>query len=959
MQEPLASGAQHQPAPVATLSVRRARLACVACGSARLAAGGGDGALRLWRWRPALGWQPVGRAAAHRYGVAAVAFAASGAVLATAGGDGAARVWAADGPRERRALAAPGAAAARALCWAGGERLCVGHDDGGLRVWAVRAGALLAHVRAHEGALAALAAPAGGALLLAACSEGVLKAYDAAALARAGAAGGPGPAPLLWEDGVHDLGALCGAAWARGAATGGRDSLVRVWRVRGAGRTRALAARGALAGHAAAVTALAGARGLLLSASLDGTARLWAAEAGACLRVLAAHARAATCAALAQDGRYAVTGADDDTLHTWALGALALQDALEPVCAPAAHFALGDLEGIGPVAEAADEEAGTEAGAEAEAGAERAQCVWRAPGGAAINSLASAGPRLAAACGWVFCANIAIKPNRLICIVENFLMSPDYRFDGFGFSAERRETTDTRHPGEHYRRASSDGRVRVFCVAGGRLRLTLELPAHAYAALAVDLGAGLLLSGGRDGRARLGLAGAAGGGGAVRDARLSPARPPLLLLASDDGVAAVWGVEPLTPEPLHARAAAHDAGVLSCDFERGAAAGAGAHLLATGGRDGRVRLWRTAGGALAAEGARAAHAGGAVCVRWGEGAAAALLATGGADRWARVWRVALAGGRAQLSALAALPAAAGGAVATCPAAGRVAVGSLGGELALWRLPAARAAGEGADARAWGAAGVLRWLREYVTRAPGAPGATGGAEAARLERAARRLDGARLLDAPLRELLHVFGYATDTNTADSVDETDETDLAVLTDESDATDETEVDELVEQEVNATGAEDGVDGVDAADEENAAHEEDAADAADEADAADAADEADGEVAADVADALLERLRDELLWLRRDDVPDELESRAPHSLRCPLTHRLLREPARAADGYTYERQNFLHWQLASGGLRSPVSGRRLHSAQLAPNYGVREALRRFVGWPRLAPAPVTPHDG
>lgn len=113
---------------------------------------------------------------------------------------------------------------------------------------------------------------------------------------------------MLWEDGAHDLGVLCATALARGAATGGHDGRVRVWRVAGGGRGRRVLAGATLTGHAAAVTALRWARGVLASASLDRTARLWDADAAACVRVLHAHSRYLTCVALADDLRYMVTG---------------------------------------------------------------------------------------------------------------------------------------------------------------------------------------------------------------------------------------------------------------------------------------------------------------------------------------------------------------------------------------------------------------------------------------------------------------------------------------------------------------------------------------------------------------------------------------------------------------------------------------------------------------------------
>lgn len=46
-----------------------------------------------------------------------------------------------------------------------------------------------------------------------------------------------------------------------------------------------------------------------------------------------------------------------------------------------------------------------------------------------------------------------------------------------------------------------------------------------------------------------GEAGEAGGGG-VRDARVSSQAPPLLLLASDDGVTLVWSLATQDPKPL-------------------------------------------------------------------------------------------------------------------------------------------------------------------------------------------------------------------------------------------------------------------------------------------------------------------------------------------------------------------------------------------------------------------------
>ncbi|CAH2087343.1 unnamed protein product [Euphydryas editha] len=888
---------------VNTLRLRRGEVTCVDIAGVRLVGGSGDGTLRLWRWSRDLGWiENTVSNRAHRYGVTGTRFAPSGILLASIGIDGTARIWCArEALVARNTLAAPDAAAARSILWVTSDKLVVGHDDGGIRVWMVRLGTLLAYVRAHEGALYALATLDNVALLLSACTEGVLKVFDFEDIVRHGTEGSTGPAPLLWEDGAHDLGVLCATQHLRYAATGGHDGRVRLWRVVGAGRERRVTADATLTGHTAAVTALHWVRDLLASASLDRTARLWDAKAAVCIRVLQAHSRYLTCIALATDIRFMITGSNDKSVCTWSLGNFSLQDHLDPACNPLVHFALGDLEGIGPV----DDDITTnieEVENNLACVSSVARCVVREPHAAAINSIAVSNQMIATAC--------------------------------------------------------SDGHVRVFSYheKDETLQLELELFVNSYPVLAVDFGANgaLLLSGGLDGCARLwdvqsgcelaalpaaSAARCGEGGGGVRDARVSPHRPPLLLLASDDGLAALWSIDPPCPDPIHvylglAEAAlccawsedgrvlvtggeagelhllapppqptllcqqlyAHDLGVLSCDFAENfknfeSEDESSALLLATGGRDALVKLWwvtvnmddaRVEAGSVELACSLPAHGGAVQCVRWGRprggGEGELTLATGGADRWARVWRVSARGGRVRAQAAAAVPSgAAGGAPAVRLLGGgrraRLAVGSLSGELAVWRVPdvldeALRDA-EGAEPRFWSTAGVKRWLREYVTGPPGS--SVSEEQETRLLDAASEaaLTGAKLLDAPLAELLNCFGY--------------------------------------------GGESGED-------------------------------------SDEPEEVRERLLDEILWLRRDPLPYDLEDSAPHALRCPLTHAALREPARAADGFTYERQSILDWILAADTeeVQSPLSGRRLASALVEPNYGVRDQLRAFCGWRR-----------
>ncbi|KAJ2938491.1 hypothetical protein O0L34_g12937 [Tuta absoluta] len=866
----------------------------VSQGGFRLLTGGGDRALRAWRWQAGAGWEPLADAPrAHRYGITVTRWSPGGVLAASGGVDGAARVWSGRDLASRRLLASPGAPALRSMSWASAGVLLCGYDDGAACVWSVQRAALLARLHVHEGALHAVGAPARGALLLTACTEGVLKVFDLQEVCRSAAEGADTPAPLLWCDGAHDLGALCCDVTADGsvAATGGHDARIRLWLVRGGGGGRRVEEDATLEGHGAAVTAVRWAGRVLASAALDRTARIWSAD-GACLCVLHAHNRYLTCVALAPDLRYIITGSNDKSVRVWALGDLTLNDELEPPCSPLSHFGVGDLEGIGPVVD--DEllaDGGQEGGAGSgivegqaeEAGAARLVFRSMAAHGGAINSITVHGDCLASAC--------------------------------------------------------SDGVVRVFRwdAGTGALELRWELGERGYPAMAADLGAAgaVLLTAGLDGAARLwdvesgcllrSLAAPTAaehesGGGGARGARVSPHRPPLLLLATDDGLAPLWSLADRDPAPSHVfgghaeaalccawsacgRAAAVG-GVQSCDFAPADALDLPSDtlLLATAGSDALLKLWTiqldeeeySASMSMVAN--VLGHGGGAASARWGAGG---RLATAGADGWARVWQ--LRGGvggevALRLCQIAAVPAqgAAGTAAAVLLGSDMVVLGSITGELAVWRLPAEQSAGgegceedaggedigdedAGAEPRWWGARGVARWIRDYITRVPGAVVST-DVETELLQRARdSNLTGAQMLDIPIEEILQIFGCGS-----------------LLIEEGEVEPEKEID---------------------------------------------------------GGALRERLRDELLWLRRDPPPPHLMHVAPHWLRCPLSHALCAEPARAADGVTYDRNALHEWFLAADGAVSAVSGRRLLNSRVVPNYAARAALRAFLHQHASAP--------
>ncbi|CAK1587355.1 unnamed protein product [Parnassius mnemosyne] len=915
-----------EPLLVHTLRAHRGEVSCADVSGGLLATGGGDCALRLWRWQPGAGWAEAGGAVrAHRYGVTAARWAASGALLASAGVDGAARVWS-RALVPRRELAAPAAAAARALTWAA-SRLLVGYDDGVLCIWAVRRGTLLVRLVPCDGALHALTTLARGALLIVACTSGTLKVYDMNEVCASDESVREVLTPLLWEDGAHDLGALCAAANDVGdvAATGGHDARVRLWCVTGEARERRVHAGAVLCGHTAAVTSLHWARGgSLVSASLDRTARLWAPRTLTCLRVLHAHARYLTCAVLSPDLRFLLTGSNDRTVRTWSLGDFKLEDDIEPPCSVLTHFGLGDLEGIEPVNDEAQYDESANALGD-DVGFNEAERLW---------------------------------------------ISKDVHVGAINSIATYKDIVVT---------ACSDGAVRIFRWSEQLQTLLCEreLAAHRYPAMSVDLGAGgaMLLSAGLDGRARLwdvqsglellslsgeSVSGGEAGGGGVRCARVSPHRPPLLLLATDDGALALWRLDQHSSEPihvyeafdcaatccawagdgrvcaagaaggelralapppahapLHAQRDAHDLGVLSCDFvQKENWNESNTYTLASAGRDALVKIWKiqleddSCGGTSATMCLLCcleAHGAAVESVRFGVGDDGSVrLATSGADGWARVWRLASDG---RTEALAAVPV--GGATGATAAAllgtSVLVAGILTGELTLWRLPVTNEDGkeltddegdDGVEPRYWGIAGVAKWLREYITRIPGAEVSI-DTETTLVQRARDSgLTGARLLDDPVDELIRLLlpSFKFTENLEKYTN---------LEDQGEIEEDNKLEAEFEKSLDVSDIGSEV-------EENK--------------------------------QLRKRLEDELQWLRREPPDPKLETSAPHALRCAMTHALLREPARAADGFSYERANVLDYFFAADGAVSPLTGRRLRSARVVPNLGLRRTLREFL---------------
>ncbi|GLH04365.1 Protein Notchless [Gryllus bimaculatus] len=379
------------------------------------------------------------------------------------------------------------------------------------------------------------------------------------------------------------------------AATGGNDNAVRLWDVRspacgGCGsEVRAEVAPAephhALLGHGSAVTSVRFARAgsLLLSASLDKTARIWQVSSGACLSVVRGHTRFVFAVAASRCGTLLATGSYDQKVRVDKMVRLWVRENAtsrfaEADCSPleghrysvlAAEFAPGPSPQLATCS--LDGEAllwDIQAG-------ERADSPLQCAGGGALRTLR---------------------------------ISPD---------------------GHLLATAGDDEKVDVWSLHSGEMLLSAEGHTDAVAGLAISPDSQLLVS------------------------------------CSADGSIRMWALSPPSAQGLFVLEAAHDLGALTVDFSpsegmpgkcrldaadedkeaRGKGKDGHCYLLASGGNDEAVRLWRVRarfdGGVLAYSGE---------CLHVLEGHTSlltsvafspdcSLLATGSLDKVVMVWQL--------------------------------------------------------------------------------------------------------------------------------------------------------------------------------------------------------------------------------------------------------------------------------------------------------------------------------
>lgn len=268
----------------------------------RIVTGSWDGDAIVWAADGGGIWKVL---KGHAQAVGAVAVSRDGRRVVTGSRDGRAALWDLDQDEPKPLFLEGHEDEVIAVAFSADDRLvATASRDCYTRVWDARGGALIGVLEGHDDEVLGVAfAPSGEPAVLTCSKDGTARIHDPR-----------GPIRGVLEG--HD-GAVTCAAWLPGGrvVTGSADRTLRTWDA--ASQQEDLR----LAGHQLGITAVdhkvLGDVELLLSASSDGTARVWRVRDGGLVRTLAGHAGPVIAACFEPHGSLALTASRDGTARLW------------------------------------------------------------------------------------------------------------------------------------------------------------------------------------------------------------------------------------------------------------------------------------------------------------------------------------------------------------------------------------------------------------------------------------------------------------------------------------------------------------------------------------------------------------------------------------------------------------------------------------------------------------------
>jgi WD40 repeat protein len=270
-----------------------------------LASASFDGTARLWDL-PASTDRAV--LTGHAGPVLCVAVSPDGRTLAT-GTDGTVRLWDADPPRQRAVLTGHAGRVTSVAISPDGETLATGGADGSVRLWDLPAGQERANLTGHRGGVQAVAFAPDGRTLAAGGADGAVRLWDAADGKPAATIPGRGDAVSCLAFSPDGKMLAAGSLW---------DKSILVWDAASRNLKYAIPG-GRPPGHLGRVLCLAFSPDgrTLATGGGDRGAKLWDAATGRFRGNLPPHTGGVHALAFAPDGSALATAGGDDTVKLW------------------------------------------------------------------------------------------------------------------------------------------------------------------------------------------------------------------------------------------------------------------------------------------------------------------------------------------------------------------------------------------------------------------------------------------------------------------------------------------------------------------------------------------------------------------------------------------------------------------------------------------------------------------
>lgn len=232
----------------------------------------------------------------HKESVNRIAFSPDGKSLASASGDGTVKLWDTLTGRETRTFTGHTGEVHAVAFSPDGKTIISGGTDKIIRVWDVNAGTQTREVRGHDGIIYALAFASGGKQFASGGADKGIKIWDATTFAETATFAG------------HSVMSLAFSSDDALLASGGTDGTARVWNIASGKESQKLA------GHTGAINGVAfttsknnvakNNAAWLMSASEDGSCRLWDARTGGLAATLVTLADTNEWIVVAPDGLF-------------------------------------------------------------------------------------------------------------------------------------------------------------------------------------------------------------------------------------------------------------------------------------------------------------------------------------------------------------------------------------------------------------------------------------------------------------------------------------------------------------------------------------------------------------------------------------------------------------------------------------------------------------------------------